>query len=1093
VASYFTPSRYVVSGAYFATSATTRGPLTALRDGTDGGNGLYRYGSTAGSFPNNTYNSENYWVDVVYQDSATDTTPPSLVAQTPTPAATGVPTNTQVTATYNEPVKVGSATVALRNPAGTLIPGTTTYDTSGTRVVFEPGTALQASTTYSVQVTGVSDAANNVAPTASWSFQTAAPAPPAPDQGPGGPIAVVTSSTAPISTYLAEIMRGEGLNEFSTMGAAALTAANLAAFRVVVLGDVPVTDAQVTALSDWVTAGGDLILMRPDPRFLSLAGLTAQTGSVSDGYLAVDASTAPGAGITTDTMQFHGTANRYALSGATTVATLYTTATASTGLPAVTWRTVGTSGGQVATFAFDLAKSIVQTRQGNPAWAGQERDGTSPVRSDDQYFGGTSTDWVNLSKVQIPQADEQQRLLANLITVMSRDKLPMPRFWYFPDTTKAVVVATGDDHGNGGTKGRFDAYLAASPPGCSVAAWTCPRFTSYIYPSTPFTSADASAYTAQGFEVALHPQNQCNDYGTLTDLQGTYSADLAAWRAKYTGIASPTTSRYHCIVWSDWSSQPKAELANGIRLDTNYYYWPGTWVQDRPGFMTGSGIPQRLTDTDGSLIDVYQAHTFMTDESQQSYPATPNALLDRALGPLGYYGAFTANVHTDYSTTYEDSQLLASAQAHGVPVITARQLLTWTDGRNGSSFGNLAWSGGNLTFTIAVGTGASRLTAMLPTTGPGGLQIATLSRGGTSVAFTKMTVKGQEYAVFPASAGSWTATYTTTGSLTAGPARVTATRETGATVAWSTTRAATSTVLVGAGAGSLSPVERADRTTQHRVVLSGLRPGATYRYRVVSRLPNGTTRAWPAYGRPAATFRTRAVDTLAPTISRLRTISLPDGTARVSWQTSEPSDSLVSFGQTALPLLGAETRRDGELVRRHTVVLTGLDPSAAYWLSAESADAAGNSASTSVVALDTGKAGVALQSSQFLTGTLSGDLRLGDGGFGALTLPGGGRGTFESTTQDSRLKGDWRQALVEDSGATGARTVVAVRTGSSPEPNGSWTGWRTVATDGSTFRSPGRYLQFRVTMVAPTGTAYSVTAVGFTHDGTPPEVVGEGD
>ena len=59
---------------------------------------------------------------------------------------------------------------------------------------------------------------------------------------------------------------------------------------------------------------------------------------------------------------------------------------------------------------------------------------------------------------------------------------------------------------------------------------------------------------------------------------------------------------------------------------------------------TGSGFPMRFANTDGSLIDVYQAATQMTDESEQSYPFTPNTLLDRALGPLGYYGAFTANV-----------------------------------------------------------------------------------------------------------------------------------------------------------------------------------------------------------------------------------------------------------------------------------------------------------------------------------------------------------------------------------------------------------------------------------------------------------------
>ena len=38
----------------------------------------------------------------------------------------------------------------------------------------------------------------------------------------------------------------------------------------------------------------------------------------------------------------------------------------------------------------------------------------------------------------------------------------------------------------------------------------------------------------------------------------------------------------------------------------------------------------RFADLDGSLIDVYQENTNMTDESGQSYPATVDALLDNA-------------------------------------------------------------------------------------------------------------------------------------------------------------------------------------------------------------------------------------------------------------------------------------------------------------------------------------------------------------------------------------------------------------------------------------------------------------------------------
>ena len=174
---------------------------------------------------------------------------------------------------------------------------------------------------------------------------------------------------------------------------------------------------------------------------------------------------------------------------------------------------VGTSGGQAAAFTYDLAQSTVYLRQGNPAWDQQERDGQAPIRSDDLYFGGASTDWVNLSKVAIPQADEQQRLLANLIGAMNLDKKPLPRFWYFPRSAKAVVVATGDDHGNGGTAGRFDQYAANSPAGCVVDNWECLRFTSYVYTSTPLSNAQATAYNDQRLRggPASRPSN-CADW-----------------------------------------------------------------------------------------------------------------------------------------------------------------------------------------------------------------------------------------------------------------------------------------------------------------------------------------------------------------------------------------------------------------------------------------------------------------------------------------------------------------------------------------------------------------------------------------------------
>src|SRR5436190_558210 len=103
-------------------------------------------------------------------------------------------------------------------------------------------------------------------------------------------------------------------------------------------------------------------------------------------------------------------------------------------------------------------------------------------------------------------------------------------------------------------------------------------------------------------------------------------------------------------------------------------------------------MPMRFGDEDGSLIDVYQAVTQMTDESNQTYPFTINALLDGATGSNGYYGVFTANMHTDMGESSGADAIVASAKSHGVPVVSSKQMLTWLDGRNGSSFTGLAWA-----------------------------------------------------------------------------------------------------------------------------------------------------------------------------------------------------------------------------------------------------------------------------------------------------------------------------------------------------------------------------------------------------------------
>jgi len=863
IASYHSSANvYAYSGNFF-TTAVQNGPLKALANGEDGPNGVYIYSPTP-AFPTQTFQSSNYWVDVVFDASVgPDVSSPVVSSTLPVGNAAGVNVNNNVNVSFNEPIdpsSVNSTNFELRN-GSTVVPASITYNAGSQTAVLDPASSLSYLTTYTATIkggaTGIKDVAgNSLANDFTWSFTTQSQPvlpPPLvdPATGPGGPILVISSTSNPFSRYSVEILRAEGLNEFAAMDISAVTATTLNSYDVVVLGEISVTAAQVTLLSDWVNAGGTLITFKPSSLLYPLLGITSAGGTLSDKYLLVNTSGGPGAGIVAQTIQFHGTANLYALNGATSVATLYSDATTATLNPAVTTRSVGDNGGKAVAFAYDLARSIVYTRQGNPAWAGQERDNeTQAIRSDDMFY----PNWIDFDKVAIPQADEQQHLLANLILQSNLHRKPLPRFWFLPRKLKAVVVMTGDDHASGGTIGRFNQYLGfGNNTAADVLDWKAIRGTSYIYPNTPINNEQAVAFENQGFEIALHLNTGCTNY-TPTSLENNLASQLADFAAEFPGVSAPVTNRTHCIAWSDWASKPKVEFAHGIRLNTDYYYWPGAWIQNRPGMFTGSGMPMRFADLDGTLIDNYQVTTQLTDESGITYSTHINLLLDNAIGPNGYYGVFCANMHTDANggnSTNGSDAIIAAAQARQIPVITAKQMLTWLDSRNASSFGALTWNNNTLNFSISASAAANKLQAMVPVKGNSG-QLSAITRNGAAVSYTTEIIKGINYAFFDAASGNYNASYSAAAILpTITAVTVTTTANGTATINWTTDAPSDSRVDYGTTVDNLN-LNQSNGTlvNNHSVSLTGLTPGTTYYYRVTS--SDGSTNSITEPNPPAA-------------------------------------------------------------------------------------------------------------------------------------------------------------------------------------------------------------------------------------------------
>ncbi len=855
--------RYSAVNPFFDTEKIN-GHLRGLADSDPAPNGIYKY-TASPAFPTDNYQSSNYYVDVVFNtENQTDATPPLVVSTAPGNNGNNINIHAGINVTFNEALDAGTVsgnTIRLLQ-AGVPVAASVSYASATLTAILTPDVPLSYATAYTIEVAGgaadprVKDAAGNALATTFTSVFTTKTAPvilPSPNEGPGGPILVISSSANPFSRYPVEILRAEGFNSFAAKDIAEITATPslLNNYDVIVLGEIPLSPDHVASFTAFVNAGGTLIALKPDNQLATLLGITSVAGTLSDKYIRVNTANGPGVGIVDETIQFHGAANLYTLNGAVSLAYLHSDANTATINPAVTLNEPGGNGGKAIAFAYDLARSIVYTRQGNPLWAGQKRDGQDgPIRSDDMFF----PDWIDFNKVAIPQADEQQRLLANIILQSNMHKKPLPRFWYLPRGLKAAVVMTGDDHAAGGTIGRFDDYLAKSITNDQAAVdnWTAIRSTSYIFPGTPISVAQVTDYQDKGFEIALHLNTNCAGYDAAS-LQQFFTDQMASLSTQLPNLATPSTNRTHCIAWSDWATKPKIELANGIRFDVNYYYWPQTWVNDRPGMFTGSGMPMRFADLDGTLIDVYQGATQLTDESGINYATHIATLLDNALSSKGYYGVFTANMHTDVNGSNSSNgsdAIVTAAKNRNIPVISARQMLQWLDGRNNSSFANMTWNGNVLHFDINTASGSANLRAMLPVESDGG-ELSGITFNGNPLPFTNEMIKGMNYAFFPAGTGSYIAMYNAD-NVPPQISNITVTQSIAgsATISWTTNEAATSKVDYGTLPNQLTMNEASvSLVTMHNITLNGLTSGTTYHFRVTATdvaLNSATAPAEPA-------------------------------------------------------------------------------------------------------------------------------------------------------------------------------------------------------------------------------------------------------
>lgn len=585
----------------------------------------------------------------------------------------------------------------------------------------------------------------------------------------------------PSGAYLAEILAAEGLNPATYLPIAAL--ARLSANVRVILLVAPMVEAdQIRRLADFVEAGGLLVVFRPVPELRSLCGLGSAEGRLARGWLRIRSDNPDLRGFMPTLLPLETPADLGAATLAEPLVDLLGPDHATVGV-ALARRYLGR--GCVISWAYDLSDNIARLRQGE----------MGRVRLEFQRAAELFPR-LEAETLEVPRADEQQRLLAHLLTVCLLGMgCCLPRLWYFPDHAEGVLVATGDAHGASAAAlervlnrveavgGRFSVYYAYGR--LPNRSWQVLR--SLVYSILDYlpcrggpvrrwlaqpSPADFERWRLRGHEMGLHPDL---DHGLEAGLAEALADHLERGRS-----AVSATMRTHRVQWFGWVESARAQAAFGVRMNLDFYHWglphrtgDGRWIA---GFLTDSGLPLRFVDLNGDVLPIFQQLTNLVDEHLLWLGwGEPGATLEPQLAHefleelfqrcVRWNGVVAAQFHVDpfgageatsaRASAFLDAALEAACRLD-LPILSAAEWCAFNEARRSVRFEELRWretaDGLRVDFTVRIPVACPRpLTILLPVSSDHPLLQVTVD--GYPVALTCRTLRGQTYVCLCMDAG----------------------------------------------------------------------------------------------------------------------------------------------------------------------------------------------------------------------------------------------------------------------------------------------------------------------------------------------------
>lgn len=170
--------------------------------------------------------------------------------------------------------------------------------------------------------------------------------------------------------YAGEILRAEGFNWYRIEEMDGQDLESLSRFPLVILTHCFVDQRDIEVLLHYARNGGRLVCLRPCLRLAQALGLEATYAAQRGGYLRINAGSAVGQGLCTQSLQIHGMADHWMLpedSHYDVGTWLLEHREDLPEYPALLWGSL--ERGRVAIFSYDLSAAVACIRQGDPARA----------------------------------------------------------------------------------------------------------------------------------------------------------------------------------------------------------------------------------------------------------------------------------------------------------------------------------------------------------------------------------------------------------------------------------------------------------------------------------------------------------------------------------------------------------------------------------------------------------------------------------------------------------------------------------------------------------------------------------------------------